>query len=173
MIVIHTSGNMLMKKMFILVIASVFSMGAWAGTQYKATTECQFDYDDFDFCSTLNISKYKSALSTQKANFDSKYILLNIGNPKAIRYVAIDTKNGWVLPLRDTILGFKDLQGGLTGKPPVISYSINNAHLCIKGSIDAYRDAYDNVEVCYAIQENQYSKYKKEFSRKGSPESLD
>ena len=82
----------------------------------------------------------------------------------------LDSKNGLVLPLRDTIIGFKDDRGGLTGKPPIIQYSTSIPHLCIKGSVSAYRDAYDNIKLCYAIQDDEYSKYGKEFSRIGSPE---
>ncbi len=163
-----------MKKLLLLATSLVFSAGAWANAPYKATTECQFDYDDFDFCSKTNIAKYKNALKTQQPNFDRKYILLNVSNSsKSIRFVALDTKNGLALPLRDAILGFKDGRGGLTGKPPVIKYSINNPSLCTWGSILAYRDAYDNVKTCYSIQDDEYSEYGKEFTRTDTPESLE
>ncbi|OTG82313.1 hypothetical protein [Acinetobacter sp. ANC 4648] len=160
-----------MKKLILLSI--LFSSGTWANTQYKATSECEFDYDGFKFCSKSNIVKYKKALTSQKPNFDSNYILLNIGTPKNIRYVAIDSKNGLVYPLSDEIIGFKDDNGGLTGKPPVINYSIDNANLCIKGSVMAYRNSYDNVKVCYSVQNNEHSKYKKEFIRADFPENIE
>ena len=163
-----------MKKILLLAIASTFSVGVWANIPYKAITTCQFDYDDFNYCSKANVAKYRSALSTQKPNFNTKYILLNVStSSRAIRYVALDTKNGLVFPLRDEILGFKDDQGGLTGKPPVIKYSINNSFLCTWGSVLAYRDAYDNVKTCYSIQDDEYSKYGKDFTRVDTPESLE
>lgn len=161
-----------MKKILILSIASVFSIGAWANTQYKATAECQFDYDDFNFCSKANIVKYKNALATKKINFDSKFILLNVGSPKYIRYVAIDTAKGIVFPLQDEILGFKDNQGNSINKPPIINFSKNNSYLCIQGSVHAYRDAYDNVNVCYSIQNDNYSKYQRKFTRVDVPKSF-
>ena len=162
-----------MKKLLLLAIASTFSVGVLANAQYKATTECQFDYDDFNFCSKSNITKYKNSLSDKKPNFNSKYILLNVGTLKNIRYVAINTENGLVFPLRDEILGFKGNHGGLTGKPPQINYSTNTSELCIQGSISAYRDAYDNVKVCYAIQDDEFSEYKKDFTRVSTPENLE
>lgn len=143
--------------------------GLWLITQYKATTECQFYYDDFNFCSKSNIAKYKNALNNKKPNFNAKYILLNVETLKHIRYIAIDTKNGLVFPLRDEILGFKDNRGRLTGKPPLINYSITHTDLCISGSVSAYRDAYDNVKICYSMQDDEYSRYKKGFTRVDSP----
>lgn len=162
-----------MKKILLLAVASTLSVGVWANASYKATTECQFDYDDFNYCSKANIVKYKNALQTQKPNFSSKYILLNMGGKNYFQYVAIDSKNGLVFPLRDAISGFKNKQGGYNGKPPIINYSVNNTYLCVQGSLDAYRDAYDNVKICYSIQDDEYSKYKKTFRRVGTPESLD
>ncbi|MFW1635259.1 hypothetical protein [Acinetobacter oleivorans] len=163
-----------MKKLLLLAIASTLSFEVWANAPYKATTTCQFDYDDFNFCSKINIAKYKNALSSQKPNFNTKYILLNVSTSlRSIRYVALDTKNGLAFPLRDTILGFKDNRGGLTGKPPVIKYSINNSFLCTWGSILAYRDAYDNVKTCYSIQDDEYSEFGKEFTRIDTPESIE
>src|SRR5690606_29905711 len=113
-----------MKKLLLLAASLALSAGAWANTPYKATIECQFDYDDFDFCSKANIAKYKNALKTQTPNFDKKYILLNVSNSSEfIRFVALDIKNGLALPLRDAILGFKDNRGGLNVKTPVKIYS--------------------------------------------------
>lgn len=160
-----------MKKLFLLTL--LLSGEAWANAPYKATTECQFDYDDFNFCSKVNVAKYKNALKIQKPNFNQKYILLNLSSsPKIFRFIALDTKNGLALPLRDEILGFKDKKGGLTGKPPIIQYSVNNSLLCTQGSISAYRDAYDNVKTCYSIQDNEYSEYGKEFTRSDTPVSI-
>lgn len=160
-----------MKKIFLLTL--LISGGASANAPYKATTECQFDYDDFNFCSKVNVAKYKNTLKTQKPNFNQKYILLNLSSsPRIFRFVALDTKNGLALPLRDGILGFKDKKGGLTGKPPVIQYSVNNSLLCTQGSIFAYRDDYDNVKTCYSIQDNEYSEYGKEFKRSDTPVSI-
>ena len=95
-----------MKKLFLSTL--LISGGAWANAPYKATTECQFDYDDFNFCSKVNVAKYKNALKTQKPNFNQKYILLNLSSsPQIFRFIALDTKNGLALPLRDGILGLK------------------------------------------------------------------
>lgn len=163
-----------MKKLLLLAIASTLGFGVWASdVPYRAITQCQYDYDDFNFCSKANIAKYKNALKTQKPNFNQKYILLNLSSSnKTFRFVALDVKSGLALPLRDTIIGFKDNKGGLTGQSPVIQYSINSSNLCTKGSISAYRDAYDNVKTCYSIQDDEYSEYGKEFTRIDTPESL-
>lgn len=162
-----------MKKIILLAIASTFSLVATAAPAFKAVSTCEYDYDDINFCSKSNIAKYKTALKTQKPNFDSKYILLNVGpSSKKNRYVAIDASQGLVYPLSDEIIGFKDRVGGLTGKPAIINYSIDNSYLCIKGSISAYRDSYDNVKACYSVHDDEYSKYGKEFSRLPNLEDL-
>ncbi|RJL71636.1 hypothetical protein [Acinetobacter radioresistens] len=163
-----------MNKLILLTVVSTLSMGAWASPEYKAVATCQFDYDDFEYCSKSNIAKYKQALKTSKPNFDTNYILLNLSKKtNSFRYVAIDSRDGLVFPLNDEIIGFKDNKGGLTGKPPIISYSVNNPYLCIKGSVDSYRNSYDNVKVCYSIQKDEYSTYGKDFIRVDSPESLE
>lgn len=163
-----------MKKIIFTLITLSLSASALATTHYSATTECQFDYDDVNFCSKANIAKYQKALKTQKPNFNKKYIILDIHPSRSsFRFVAVDTKSGLVLPLRDEILGFKDNKGELIGKPPIIKYSLNDDSLCIFGSVHAYRDAYDNVRVCYSIQNDEYSKYGKEFSRIDVPDYLD
>ncbi|TCM62716.1 hypothetical protein EC844_12434 [Acinetobacter calcoaceticus] len=161
-----------MKKLLLAVLLCA-SSGVWANAQYKATSICEFDYDAFNFCTQANLKKYQAALKKQAPNFNTKYILLNVGSAKAIRYVAIDTQDGLVIPLRDTILGFKDEHGDLTGKPPKINYSINQPNLCISGSIDAYRDAYDNIELCYTIEKDQFSKHGRNFTRLDIPKSLE
>lgn len=163
-----------MKKLSLLIVTSIFSVGVWASdTPYKSITQCQFDYDDFNFCSKTNIAKYKNALKTQNPNFNGKYILLNLSSsPKSFRFVALDTKNGLALPLRDEIIGFKDDRGGLTGKPPLIQYSITSPYLCTKGSVSAYRDSYDNVKTCFTVQDDEYSEYGKEFTRLDTPEEI-
>jgi len=161
----------MMKKLFLLCVASMLSFGVWANMPYKATTECEFDYDDFQFCSKSNITKYKAALAKRKPNYDSTKILLNVGSAKNIRYVVIDTQTGLVFPLRDTIYGFTDWKGSLK-KPPLIQFSVNSPLLCIQGNVFAYRDAYDNVEVCYTLQKDQWAKYGQEFRRVDIPKSL-
>lgn len=161
-----------MKKLFIPILLCI-SSGAWANAQYKGSATCEFDYDDFDYCSKAVVVKYKAALSKQQPNFDTKYIVVNVGTSKLIRYVALDTKSGVAFPVGDTVVGFKDSHGSLTGKPPIISYSINSPYLCIKGGVEAYRNSYSNVKVCYSIQENEYSEYAKTFDRSSPPESLD
>ncbi|NCI79742.1 hypothetical protein [Acinetobacter kanungonis] len=163
-----------MKKLLLLTITSTLSVGTWAANvPYKSISICQFDFDDFDYCSKANIAKYKNAIKTQKPNFNEKYILLNMSSSsKSFRFVALDTKNGIAFPLSDEILGFKDDTGGLTGKPPIIQYSLNNLNLCTIGSISAYRNSYDNVKTCYSIQDDEYSKYGKDFMRLNTPQEI-
>lgn len=163
-----------MKKLLLLTIGSTLSVGTWAANvPYKSISICQFDYDDFDYCSKASIAKYKNALKTQKPNFNEKHILVNISSSsKSFRFVALDTKNGIAFPLSDEIIGFKDNTGGLTGKPPVIQYSLNTPYLCTKGSISAYRNSYDNVKTCYSVQDDEYSKYGKEFRRLNTPQEI-
>ncbi|EPG41436.1 hypothetical protein [Acinetobacter colistiniresistens] len=106
-----------MKKILFLLVISSLSNVALAKVPYRATAECRFDYDDFDFCSKQNIAQYKAVLAKQSPNYDATKILFNVGSAQAIRYVVIDTETGVVFPLRDEILGFKDEEGGLNGNP--------------------------------------------------------
>lgn len=160
-----------MKKLLLTTLLAL-SGEVWANAQYSATETCIFDYDDFDFCSKQNIAKYKEALKTKQPNFANKYILINLGTLRNIRYVAIDSKNGLVIPLGEEIIGFKDDHYNLTGKPPTTTFSISSANLCVKGSVYSYRNAYDNISVCFSIKADQFSNYGVEFSRNGSPEPL-
>ena len=153
-----------MKKLVLFSLALI-SGNLFANVPFKVVDTCMYDYDNFNFCSKKNISRYKLALKGQKPNFSKDYILLNVGSENSKKYVAINTKTGIVFTLMDDIIGFKDNKGFLTGKPASISYSVNNPELIIRGSVDAYRNSYDNVEMHYTIQNDEFSKYKKSFNR--------
>ncbi|QER38379.1 hypothetical protein F2A31_01105 [Acinetobacter suaedae] len=161
-----------MKKILLLLAISSLSFTAVAKVPYTATAECRFDYDDFDFCSKHSIAKYKTALAKQSPNYDATKILLNVGSPRYMRYVVIDTQTGVVFPLRDAILGFKDARGSLNGEPALIQFSVDQPQLCIEGSVYAYRDAYDNVKVCYLMEKDSRLKYGQQMRRVDIPESL-
>ncbi|WP_332605207.1 hypothetical protein [Acinetobacter sp. ESBL14] len=161
-----------MKKILFLLAISSLSFAALAKVPYSATADCRFDYDDFDFCSKQSIAQYKAALAKQLPNYDATKILLNVGSAQAIRYVVIDTEIGVVFPLRDEILGFKDEKGGLNGQPALIQFSLKQPQLCIQGSVYAYRDAYDNVKVCYRMEKDAGLKYGQAIRRMDIPMSL-
>lgn len=147
----------------------LFSTISFAETTPKMIAECQFDYDDFNFCTKENLSKYSRALASRKNNFDSTKILLNVGTPQDMRFVAIDTQTGVVFPLSDTISGYIDEHHSKKVKPPLIQYSLHSNVLCVEGRLYAYRDAYEHAKVCYSIQDSPYAKFKKEFSRVATP----
>ncbi|MEF9957205.1 MAG: hypothetical protein RR767_08395 [Acinetobacter sp.] len=147
-------------------------MDTFAQSKFKAVDECEYSYSDIKFCSKANIEKYKKAFLTQKPNFDQHYILLNIGDRLNQIYVVLDTKTGVVFTLDVEISGLQKNYKP-TGKPPIVNYSVNNSYMCVMGSIFSYRDAYDNVRVCYAMQNEEYGKYKKRFWRTDIPQSID
>ncbi|WP_333976089.1 hypothetical protein [Acinetobacter colistiniresistens] len=161
-----------MQKILFLLVISSLSNVVLAKVPYRATAECRFDYDDFDFCSKQNIVQYKAVLAKQSPNYDATKILFNVGSAQAIRYVVIDTETGVVFPLRDEILGFKDEEGGLNGKPTLIQFSLKQPQLCIQGSVYAYRDVYDNVKVCYRMEKDPGLKYGQAIRRVDIPASL-
>ncbi|ENV10260.1 hypothetical protein F966_01435 [Acinetobacter higginsii] len=161
-----------MKKILFVLAISGMSFATLAKVPYSATADCRFDYDDFDFCSKRNIAQYKAALAKQSPNYDATKILLNVGSIREIRYVVIDTQKGVVFPLRDAVLGFKDKKGGLNGQPALIQFSLKQPQLCIQGSVYAYRDAYDNVKVCYRMEKDSGLKYGQEMRRVDLPASL-
>ena len=120
---------------------------------FKKVETCQYDYSDIQFCSQSNIAKYKKALKNQKVNFAEKYILLNIGSNDYRTYTAINTQTGWVYPLNFDIIGFKDHRGNVI-RPAKIQFNAQKSDLCIEGSIESYRNSYDNVAVCFAVIED-------------------
>lgn len=158
-----------MKNLIFVGLMCGFSSISFAQPNDKLIAECQFDYDDFNFCAKDNILKYKQALGSKKPNFDSNKILLNVGTKQDLRFVAIDTQTGVVFPLNDTISGYIDEHQDKKVKPPIIQYSLHSKVLCVEGQLYAYRDAYDHAKVCYSIQDSPYSKFKKEFSRVSTP----
>ena len=157
---------------YILLIPILFwGVNAFAQTSFKAVDTCQYDQSDINFCSKANIATYKKAFLTQQPNFNQKYILLNIGDRLNHIYVALDTQTGVVFTLKDEISGVqKNYQA--TGKPPTVSYSVNNRDLCIEGTVNSYRDSYENIWVCYRVQKEDFGKYKKQFWRTDVPQSL-
>lgn len=159
------------KRLYISLICS-FSSISFAEKTHKMIAECQFDYDDFNFCTKENLSKYRQALASRKNNFDSSKILLNVGTLQDMRFVAIDTQSGVVFPLSDTISGYIDEHQDKKIKPPIIQYSLRSKVLCVEGRLYAYRDAYEHAKVCYSIQDNPYARFKKEFSRVATPIEL-
>lgn len=161
-----------MKKIVIWAFFAIMSNTALANVSYKGTDQCEYDYDDINFCSASNIAKYKKALQNTAVNFDGQYILLNVKNKLNQRFVAIDSKTGRVFTSSDDIQGFKNSSGHLTGKPAIVNYSVDNAYLCIQGSVSAYRNAYDNIKVCYSMQDDEYAKFSKSFNRVDVPEDL-
>lgn len=151
----------------------IYSTVSFANLSDKMIAECQFDYDDFNFCSKENIEKYKHALATKQPNFDTDKLLLNVGIKDYVRFVAIDTKRGVVFPLNDAISGYTDSRNTRKEHPPIIDYSLNNKELCVEGELYAYRDAYNHAKVCYAIQDRPESTFKKEFRRMSTPVEID
>lgn len=137
---------------------------------FKKVETCQYDYNDIHFCSQKNISKYKKALQNQKVNFAQKYILLNIGTHDYRTYTAIDTQTGWVYPLNFDIVGFKDDKGNIM-RPAKIEFNPESLDLCIKGSIESYRNSYDNVSVCFAVIHDAITGT--EFTWRDLPQQID
>lgn len=159
-------------KYILLITTILWSSITFAQTKFKAVDTCQYDYSDIDFCSKVNIATYKKAFLTRQPNFNQKYILLNIGDRLNHIYVALDTQTGVVFTLKDEISGvLRNNQS--TGKPPTVSYSVNNPDLCVEGTVNSYRDAYDNVWVCYRVQKEDFGKYKKQFWRTDVPQSIE
>lgn len=135
----------------ILKFSSYFFLGsistlAFANHDFHQVLTCPSSTSQSHFCSAKNIERYKTALKTQKANFDKKYILLNSGNDEVLELIALDTESGIGYPLPYQFKGLQDTQGNIL-KRPSYYYSLHSSRLCLKGT------QYD-LESTVAIQEN-------------------
>ena len=103
----------------------------------------------------------------EKGRETEKYVLLKFKGSNGLNFAAINKNTCVVYPLRHSIGNFMNQdQTKVLGKP-LIQYSVQSKQLCIKGSIDAYRDSYSNVKVCFYVDEED-----KSFRWVDTPEDL-
>jgi hypothetical protein len=145
--------------MTLLLLSGCCVSTAYANVPFKKVSECQSDYFNGNYCSPSNISKYKTALKNQKANFDKKYILLNTGTVNALEMIALDTQSGIAYPLNYQFTGWEDNQGNVKKKPSY-TFSLNDPKLCLMGSQfdgdhPGTHETYSNIRNCFTIQKDR------------------
>ena len=151
-----------MKKILLFNAILLFlTTNTYANVPFKKVQNCQSDYFNGSFCAKKNITLYKNALKTQKANFNQKYILLNTGNSDSLELIALDTKTGIAHPLNYQFTGWKNNQGK-TLKKPSFKFSLDHPKVCVFGSQydgehPGTHENYSNIRQCFMIETDHNS----------------
>lgn len=151
---------MLKKTSFLLVTSMVVlgfsSISNAAITKYGVTvSECDFDYENEEFCTDSRLKSYARILKARKPNFDGNKIIYMFESnesgfvgKKPYRLVVIDTKTKMVHPFGYALSGASDAYGkpiAVNKKGDTINFdfNINSNRFCFSGNIDAYRMSRD------------------------------
>lgn len=138
---------------FMAMILLVLPFGAHAAnskTKFGITvSECQFDYDSENFCSDRRIRAFAKVMNERQANFANGLILyiyhsnhsvIN-GLNSSYRMVVIDKQKRMVAPF---YWAFNPADTPVNAKGEHLEFQILAAEkrFCVKGNIEAYRNAY-------------------------------
>lgn len=131
-------------------------------------SQCKFDNDVIDFCSSKNLSIYSSHFK-DKANFANDKILLVLnqerntgkGEARIVKtIVVLDPHEKKVFSASQTVGNFVD--GGLreiSKEPAKIEYSKNNNKVCLSGTTYSSKDNNINVKnECYKFENKKFIK---------------
>lgn len=146
----------MIKILLLNLILLCLATNTYANVPFKKVHNCESDYFNGSFCAHKNISLYKNALNTQKANFNQKYILLNTGNSDSLELIALDTKTGVAYPLHYQFTGWENNEGKVL-KRPTFQFSLNTPKVCLSGSQydgehPGTHETYSNIQQCFAIK---------------------
>lgn len=132
------------------------------GSALKEISDCEMDYIDFNFCDKISIKEYRQALKSRKVNFHHKYILLDMSGGFEGLYVAINKETGVVYPLHYYLKPKNKSNGKLIKNGhDGVKFSVDRPDICFNGDIYAYKESYDNVHVCFYLDEIDGVFYKK------------
>lgn len=151
----------MLKKTSLMFAASLVVLGlsstsnAAPKTKYGVTVvECEFDYEDEEFCTDSRLKSYAKVIKERKPNFDGNKIIYvfetnatGYVNKKPYRLVVIDSAKKTVHPFGYSLSAAMDSYG----KPMTVNnkgdaikfdFNINSDRFCFSGNIDAYRNSY-------------------------------
>ncbi len=167
-----------MKKIALTVLSMGFCLFAHANAPFKKVQHCESDLLNGSYCSKANIQMYKQALKNQKANFDQKYILLNVGNTHTLELVALDTQTGIGYPLNYQFTGWENNEGKVL-KKPTFQFSLNSPKVCLSGSQydgehPGTHETYSNIRNCFNIKtDGKHSGFESNYADQIQYEYLD
>lgn len=165
----------------LLVTVVAMSSLSHAGTSKHGITvnQCEFDYDNVDFCTDDKMKAYAKALKDRKPNFDKDKILYIFEEDKSLmdepesyiknyyRAVVINTKDKTVSPAGFGITEAKDYDGSpipVNNKGELLEYDFNvkSNKFCFKGNWNQYRRGtrYDGEPYCFIYEKESPNKYK-------------
>lgn len=135
----------------LMTLALLAAAPAQAKTKFGITVaECGFDYDQENFCSDANMQGFAKVMREQQPNFvnglilhtyQSQHSVLN-GMNSSWRLVVIDPKNKTATPF---YWAFNPSEHVANSRGEHLAFDFNTTapQLCVKGNIEAYRDAYE------------------------------
>lgn len=133
-------------------VGVLLQVPAMAASKYGISVEpCEFDFDDEDFCSDSNMKQFAHIMNTRDANFvDDKILYIyqpatfseRIHDEAVYNMVVIDKTNKTAQPF---YWSFSAAEQAVNNKGEHLQITVNQdeAMLCVKGNIYAYRNAYD------------------------------
>lgn len=126
--------------------------------EYPTGDLCSFQFSPVYFCDDRHISEIEMALETRHPDFNHHYILLSILEREEYyerSLVAIDTETGIAYPFPfDFYSGRVDARGNVHDYGRV-TYSLNDSHVCVTGSIVAYRET-DSGKLCWDFNNGRF-----------------
>lgn len=141
-----------MKKILgsLLLLGVFIHTPALAKTKYGIRVKtCQFDYDDENFCSDKNMKQFAAAMKTREPNFVQGKILYTYksansvvnGNRSSYRLVVINKNKKTAEPF---YWAFNPTEQSVNNKGEHLAIEFNKTtpKMCVKGDIEAYRNAY-------------------------------
>lgn len=103
-------------------------------------SKCGFDYDDETyFCQPKQKQIFENSLK-KPIDFNKAYTVIKIKDHDYYRIALLNHKNKTVYPLYQQVAINKKLK---------FEYSINSPRLCIFGDFEAYRDSYEDTQICF------------------------
>ena len=165
----------MLKKTSLIFAASLVVLGlcstsnAAPKTKYGVTViECEFDYEDEEFCTDSRLKSYAKVIKERKPNFDgNKIIYIFETNAKGYmktlyRLVVIDPAKKKVMPFgyalsAATGSGGKAVAVNNKGDTMHYDFNLKSNRFCFSGDIDAYRMSsnYMNEPFCFKCDKSE------------------
>lgn len=125
--------------------------GVWTETRYGITVSpCAFDMDKERFCTEKRMKTFAAVMKKRQPNFIGGLILYIYRSPHSVvaantgsyRMVLIDPKKRTATPF---YWAFNPAARPVdaTGRRLVFEFDTQSSRFCVKGNIEAYRNAYD------------------------------
>lgn len=149
-----------MKIQRVMTTLLLFSLPFVAHAQNSQTrfgitvTNCQFDYDEENFCSTKRMRAFANIMKERRPNFANDLILYIYNSNHSVinglhnsyRMVVINPKKRTVEPFY-WAFNPADKPVNEKGEHLEFQFNVQSKRFCVKGNIEAYRDAYDYAEI--------------------------